>query len=51
MKTSVTNQIIPKHSLEPLTTLSEIQYFGHTMRRSDFMEKDLKLELTGGSGK
>jgi len=26
---SVTNQIMPKHSLETLATISKLKYFGH----------------------
>ena len=30
MNASVTNQIMPKHSLETLATISNLKYFGHT---------------------
>jgi hypothetical protein len=51
MNVSVTNQIIPKHSLETLVTISKLKYFGHKMHSSDCMKKDLMLGLTVGSGK
>jgi len=31
MNVSVTNQIMPKHSLETLVPISTLKYFGHTM--------------------
>ena len=51
MNASVTNQIMPKHSLETLATISKLKYLGHTMHSSDSMKKDLILGLTDGSGK
>jgi len=39
MNASVTNQIIPKHSLDTLTTISKMKYFGHKMQSSDSMKK------------
>ena len=30
----MTNQIMPKHSLETLATISKLKYFGHIMHRS-----------------
>jgi len=47
----VTNQIMPKHSLETLATISKLKYFGHIMHSSDCMKKDMMLGLTDGSGK
>jgi len=38
---SVTNQIMPKHSLETLATISKLKYFGDIMYSSDSMKKDL----------
>ena len=46
MNTSVTNQIMPKHSLETLATISNLKYFGHIMHSSDLI-----LGLTDGIGK
>jgi len=51
MNTSVTNQIMPKHSLETLATISKLKCFGHIMHSSDSMKKDLMLRVTDGSGK
>jgi hypothetical protein len=50
MTASVTNQIIPKHSLETLATINKLKYFGHIMHISDSVKKDLILGLTDGSG-
>jgi hypothetical protein len=50
MNASVTNQIMTKHSLETLATISKLKYFGHIMHRSDSMEKDLMLEMADSSG-
>jgi hypothetical protein len=51
MNGSVTNQIMPKHSLETLATISKLIYFGHTVHSLDSMKKGLMLGLTDGSGK
>jgi hypothetical protein len=51
MNASMTNQIMPKHSLETLATISKLKYFGQTMHNSDCMKKDLILGLTDSSGK
>jgi hypothetical protein len=51
MNASVTNQIMPKHSLKILTTISTLKYFGHIRHRLDSMEKDLVAEMTDGIGK
>ena len=40
MNASVTNQIMPKHPVETLATISKLKYFGHIMRSSDSMKKD-----------
>ena len=37
MKVSVINQIMPKHSLETLTTISKLKYFGHIKHSSNKM--------------
>ena len=34
MNASVTNQIMPKHSLETLATISNLEYFGHIMHQA-----------------
>jgi hypothetical protein len=48
----VTNQqIMPKHSLETLATISKLKYFGQTMHSSDCVKKDLILGLTDGNEK
>ena len=39
MNASVTNQIMPKHSLETSATISKLTYFGHVMHRSDSVKK------------
>jgi hypothetical protein len=51
MNASVTNQIMRKHSLETLATISKLKYFGHIMHRSDSNEKYLMLGLTDSSRK
>jgi hypothetical protein len=48
---SVTNQIMPMHYLETLTTISKLKYFGHIMHSSGSMKKDSILGLTDGSVK
>ena len=45
---SVTHQIMPKHSLETLATISKLKYFGHIMHSSDLNALLLLLNhLTG----
>ena len=39
MNTSVTKQMMSKHSLETLVTISKLKYFGHIMHSSDSMKK------------
>jgi len=39
MNASVTNQIMPKHSLETLATINKFKYFGHIKHRSDSMKR------------
>jgi hypothetical protein len=41
MNGSATNQIMPKHSLETLATISKLKYFGHTADSFDCMKKGL----------
>jgi hypothetical protein len=40
---SVIKQIKPRHSLETLAIIGKLKYFGHIMRTSDSLEKDLML--------
>ena len=42
------NEISPIHSLEGLVLKQKFQYFGHSIRRSDSLEKTLMLEKTEG---
>jgi hypothetical protein len=46
---SVIKQIKPRHSLETLAVIGKLKYFGHVMRTSDSLEKDLMIGLTDGS--
>jgi hypothetical protein len=45
----VIKQIKPRHFLETLAVIGKLKYFGHIMRTSDSLEKDLMLGLTDGS--
>ena len=49
---SILKEINPKYSLEGLMLKLKLQYFGHLMRRADFLEKTLMLEKVkaGGEG-
>ena len=40
---SILKEISPEHSLERLMLKLKLQYFGHPMRRTDFLEKTLML--------
>ena len=40
---SILREISPEYSLEGLTLKLKLQYFGHLMRRTDSLEKDLLL--------
>ena len=40
---SIVKEINPEYSLEGLMLKLKLQYFGHLMRRSDSLEKTLKL--------
>ena len=40
---SILKEISPEYSLEGLMLKLKIQYFGHLMRRTDFLEKTLML--------
>ena len=51
MNVSVTNQIIPKHSVETLATISKFKYLGHITHSRYSMKKYLMLGLTDDSAK
>ena len=45
---SILKEISPEYSLEGLMLKLKFQYFGHLMRRMDFLEKILMLGKTEG---
>ena len=46
---SILKEVSPEHSLEGLMLKLKLQYFGHLMRRADFLEKTLMLgKIEGG---
>ena len=46
---SILREISPEYSLEGLMLKLKLQYFGHLMRRTDSLEKTLKLgKIEGG---
>ena len=46
---SILKEISPEYSLEGLMLKLKLQYFGHLMRRTDFLEKTLMLgKIEGG---
>ena len=45
---SILKEISPECSLEGLMLKLKLQYFGHLMRRADFLEKTLMLGGIGG---
>ena len=45
---SILKEISPKYSLEGLMLKLKLPYFGHLMRRTDFLEKTLMLGGIGG---
>ena len=46
---SILKEIIPEYSLEGLMLKLKFQYFGHMVRRTDSLEKTLKLgKIEGG---
>ena len=46
---SILKEISPEYSLEGLMLMLKLQYFGHLMRRTDFLEKTLMLgKMDGG---
>ena len=48
---SILREISPEYSLEGLLLKLKLQYFGHLMRRTDSLEKTLRLEKIEGSTK
>ena len=45
---SILKEIRPEYSLEGLMLKLKLQYFGHLMRRTDFLEKTLMLRKIEG---
>ena len=45
---TILKEISPEYSLEGLMLKLKLQYFGHMMRRTDFLEKTLMLGKTEG---
>ena len=45
---SILKEISPEYSLERLILKLKLQYFGHLMRRTDFLGKTLMLRKTEG---
>ena len=45
---SILKEISPEYSLEGLMLKLKLQYFGHSMRRADSLEKTLMLGKTAG---
>ena len=45
---SILKEINPKYSLEGLMLKLKLQYFGHLMRRADFLEKTLMMGKSEG---
>ena len=43
IKPVILNEISPEYSLEGLMLKLKLQYFGHLMQRTDFLEKTLML--------
>ena len=48
---SILKEINPEYSLEGLMLKLKLQFFGHLMRRTDSLEKTLKLGKTEGRRK
>ena len=48
---SILREINPEYSLERLMLKLKLQYFGHLMRRTDSLEKNLMLGTTEGRRK
>ena len=47
---SILKEISPEYSQERLMLKLKLQYFGHLMRRTDFLEKTLTLGKIEGRG-
>ena len=47
-KQSILKGISPEYSLEGLMLKLKLQYFGHLMRKTDYLEKTLILGNIGG---
>ena len=46
---SILKEIIPEYSLEGLMLKLKLQYFGHLMQKTDFLEKTILLgKIEGG---
>ena len=48
---SILKEISPEYSLEGLMLKLKLQYFGHLMRRTDSLEKNLMLGKSEGEGR
>ena len=48
LEKTILKEINPEYSLEGLMLKLKLQYFGHLMRRTDSLEKTLKLGKIGG---
>ena len=48
IKLSILKEISPEYSLEGPVLKLKLQYFGHPMRRTDLLEKILRLGKTEG---
>ena len=48
IRLSILKEISPEYSLEGLMLKLKLQYFGHLMRRTDSLEKNLMLGKTEG---
>ena len=48
---SILKEISPEYSLEGLMLKLKLQYFGHLMRRTDSLEKNLRLVKIEGRGR
>jgi len=51
MNASVTNQIMPKHSLETLAIIGRLKYIGHTMHSSGSIKKRFDIRTDRQQGK
>jgi hypothetical protein len=51
MTATMSNQIMPKHSLETLAIISKLKYFGHTMHSSGSIKKRFDIRIDRWQGK